>query len=123
MCKQYFVEIDTADGKKPVEVSKEVWELFEEERKAAERERYERRKHLDVSVSPEDAALSVSKDFDTLQAVREVLQTCTPIQRERFYLNRICGYSFTEIARMQNCRHSSVIRSIQQVMKKIKKIF
>lgn len=122
MCKQYFVEIDTADGKKPVEVSKEVWELFEEERKAAERERYERRKHLDSAVSLEDAALSVSKDFDTLQAVREVLQTCTPIQRERFYLNRICGYSYQEIAKMQGCQARRVHKSVDAVIKKIKKI-
>lgn len=122
MCTKYFVKINTAGGKKTVEVSKEVWELFEEERRAAERERYERRRHLDTSTSPEDVMSSASGDFDTMQEIREILQTCTPIQRERFYLNRICGYSYQEIARMQGCQARRVHKSVDAVIKKIKKV-
>lgn len=54
-----------------------------------------------------------------LREVLEVINSCSKIQKQRFYLNRIFGYSFVEIARKEQRNESSVFRSIKWVEKKL----
>lgn len=131
MANQYFVEVSDLYGKKvTVEVSYEVWELFDAERRAKECERNEYRRHGDdrgledyILAQHSNAVSDTLEDFyfrrEQLRAVYEVLKTCTPAQQERFYLNRICGYTLREIAAMQGCDESAVRRSVGQVQKKL----
>lgn len=129
----YYVTIKDYYGHKiTVKVSFEIHQVYDEAEKAKERERYERRKHLDERsledfFGSEQAASGTLEDFyfnhENLRAVFEILQKCTPIQRKRFYLNRICGYSFAEIARMEGRHKSTVEDSVKLVLKKINNFF
>lgn len=51
----------------------------------------------------------------------KLLDSCTPVQRQRFYLYYVCGYTLQEIAAMQKCRLYSVQKSIAAVQKKFMK--
>lgn len=51
--------------------------------------------------------------------LQRLLDTCTAVQRERFCLYYIYGYTFQEIAQMQGCRIFSVQKSVAAAMKKI----
>ena len=126
------VEIKDSNGKKTfVEVSEEVYAVLQEENKEQEHQRYERRKHIDdralndyivhqkrVTENLEDYCIN----REQLKEIQEIVSTCTKTQQRRFYLNRICGYSYTEIAQMEKCHMTSVKESIVVVLKKIKKI-
>jgi RNA polymerase sigma-70 factor (ECF subfamily) len=126
----YFVTIKDYYGKElSVKVSSEIYQVYNEGKKAKERERYERRKHLDRRsledfFDSEQLVVESLEDFyfkrEKLRALFEFLQKCTPLQRKRFYLNRICGYSTGEIAGMEGCRKQAVEKSIRSVCKKIK---
>ncbi|WP_066089493.1 RNA polymerase sigma factor [Anaerotignum neopropionicum] len=52
-----------------------------------------------------------------LKSAVDVIKSCTPVQQRRFYLNRILGYSFTEIARKERCSEGAVRLSINKVLK------
>lgn len=129
----YFVTVKNSNGKEiSVEVTREVYLVFEEERLQVERERNEKRRHLTDRALDDYAVLTSSKAVseplenyyfqrERLQDVFEILKTCTPKQRERFLLNKIYGYSYTEIAHMQGCLKNAVRDSIEAVMKKLKK--
>lgn len=52
--------------------------------------------------------------------LQRLLDTCTAVQRERFYLYYIYGYTFREIAAMQKCNIPSVAESIKAARKKLK---
>lgn len=117
-----------------VEVSEQIYLLFEGERKAKERERNEHRRHgddrelQDYLLYAENISLFVSAEESFLQkermfGVRTILESCTPIQRERFYLNRICGYSYTKIAGLQKCGAERIRKSVNTVLKKLKNVF
>lgn len=129
----YFVTVKDSTGKNiSVEVTREVYLVFEEERLRNERERKEKRRHRDSHTLDDYAVLTSPKAVseplenyyfqrERLQDVFEILKTCTPKQRERFLLNRIYGYSYTEIAQMQGCKKAAIQESIESVMKKILK--
>jgi DNA-directed RNA polymerase specialized sigma24 family protein len=130
----YYVKTKDISGHEiMVEVSFEIYQLFEAERKQNERDRYERRKHIDDSPKSDHAELLPSRHDEnpeetlirreTLQTVLKIVEACTPIQRERFYLNRVFGYSGNEIAKIQGCRLQAVYQSVNSVLKKIKKYF
>ena len=126
------VEIKDSNGKMvSVEVSEEVYAVLQEENKEQEHQRYERRKHIDdrelndyivrqkrVAENLEDYCIN----REQLKEIQRIVRTCTKTQQRRFYLNRICGYSYTEIAQMEKCHMTSVKESIVVVLKKIKKI-
>ena len=44
-----------------------------------------------------------------------------PLQRWRFILHFFYGYSYSEIAKMQDCNKSAVMRSVQSALKKVRK--
>ena len=56
-------------------------------------------------------------------AIESVLSMCTQTQRRRFDLYHNHGYTYTEIAKMENCDAESVRKSVKKVFDKIKNIF
>lgn len=118
-----------------VEVSAEVAECMDAERRKAENLCHERRRHWDgrefdeyiiamegllpCQYTPEDLACQQ----ETLDEIINVLDTCTPTQRERFLLFALDGYSFAEIGRMKGCSGEAVRLSIEAVRKKFLKFF
>ena len=126
----YFVKILNADlHPVDVEVSVEVYRVYEESRKQEERQRYERREHIegksfdhcllfDLTTEP------LEETFERLETLREIgreLEKLPPLQRWRFILHFFYGYSYSEIAKMQGCHKSAVMRSAQSALKKIRK--
>ena len=59
---------------------------------------------------------------EQLKEIQKIVSTCTKTQQRRFYLNRICGYSYTEIAEKEKCKLYAVQKSVSAVLKKIEKI-
>ena len=127
------VEIKNSDGKMvSVEVSEEVYAVLQEESKEQEHQRYERRKHLDgrelsdYIVSKKRVAENL-EDYcinrEQLKEIQKIISTCTKTQQRRFYLNRICGYSYTKIAEMEHCGLNRVKKSVIAVEEKIKNFF
>lgn len=126
------IKIKNSDGKMvSVEVSEEIYEVLQEESKEKEHQRYERRKHIDnrelsdyivyqkrVAENLEDYCIN----REQLKEIQKIVSTCTETQQRRFYLNRICGYSYTEIAQMEKCKLYAVQKSVSAVLKKIEKI-
>ncbi len=120
------------DGKKTfVEVSEEVYTVLQEENKQQERQRNEKRRHFDTRelsdyIIHQKKVAENLEDYcvnrEQLKEIQRIVSTCTKTQQRRFYLNRICGYSYTEIAQMEKCHMTSVKESIVVVLKKIKKI-
>ena len=125
---RYFVTITDESGKEArMEVSAEIFDAFDEERKLLMRQQNERRRHYDkrgiedyiiahesskIAKSAEDVCV----DRETLAEIHDM---CTPTQWRRFCLNRIYGYSCTEIAQREGCSKSVVSRSITAVRKKL----
>lgn len=126
------VEIKDSNGKKTfVEVSEEVYAVLQEESKEKERQRNEKRRHFDTRelsdyIIHQKRVAENLEDYcvnrEQLKEIQRIVSTCTKTQQRRFYLNRICGYSYTEIAQMEKCHMTSVKESIVVVLKKIKKI-
>ena len=105
---------------------------MQEENKQQEHQRYERRKHIDdrelsdyivhqkrVAENLEDYCIN----REQLKEIPKIVSTCTKTQQRRFYLNRICGYSYTEIAKMEHCGLNRVKKSVIAVEEKIKNFF
>ncbi len=125
------IEIKDGNGKMiTVEVSEEVYAVLQEESKEQEHQRYERRKHIDdrelsdyivhqkrVAENLEDYCVNRER----LKEIQKIVSTCTQTQQRRFYLNRICGYSYTEIAEKEKCKLYAVQKSVSTVLKKIEK--
>lgn len=130
----YYIEIkDYYNQKCRVKVSYEIYQTYEAARKERERARYEKRVHLDcrelndyLLANQMTVAENMEEYYlmrEELRQVYEALETCTPTQKKRFYLNRVLGYSCREIARMQCCHKHAVEKSIDAALKKIKKYF
>jgi DNA-directed RNA polymerase specialized sigma24 family protein len=128
----YCVKIKDVTGHEvTVEVTFDIFQLFEDERKELERERFERREHWDKrgleDYILENEATEIPETLEdlffrqeTFRSVKKALQTCSPRQQERFYLHCVSGYSYGEIARLQGCTKHSVWTSVETVKKIIK---
>lgn len=128
----YYVKIKDVTGREiTVSVSHEVFLLFEGERKEQERERNERRRHLDkrglddyILANESFAVQETLEDLfirmETLRMIRKVVSDCTPVQQRRFSLYAQ-GYTFTEIARLDQCSKQTVQETVRVVLKKIKR--
>lgn len=57
-----------------------------------------------------------------IREIMEIVESCSAIQRKRFYLHFICGYTYEEIAKIQQCSKTAVIKSIKLIIKKLKKL-
>ena len=126
----YLVKILNADHRPvDVEVSLEIYRVYEESRKQEERQRYERRKHIegksfddcllyDLATEPLE---ETAERLETLLEIGCILEKLPPLQRWRFILHFLYGYSYSEIAKMQDCNKSAVMRSVHSALKKIRK--
>ena len=111
-----------------VEVSVDVYKVYEDSRRQEERQRYERRKHIDGRSFDncllfELATEPLEQTYERIERLREiqaVLQDIPPQQRERFILHFAYGYSYSEIAKMQGCHKAAVMRSAKSALKKIR---
>ncbi|HIT87172.1 MAG TPA: hypothetical protein IAB62_05355 [Candidatus Coprocola pullicola] len=44
------------------------------------------------------------------EAIKKASDSCTPIQRRRFCLNKIYGYTYAEIAELEGCSVNEVFK-------------
>ena len=126
------IEIKDSNGKMvSVEVSEEVYAVLQEENKQQERQRNEKRRHFDTRelsdyIIHQKRVAENLEDYcvnrEQLKEIQKIVSTCTKTQQRRFYLNRICGYSYTEIAEMEKRKLYAVQKSVSAVLKKIEKI-
>ena len=126
------IEIKDSNGKMvSVEVSEEVYAVLQEENKQQERQRNEKRRHFDTRelsdyIIHQKRVAENLEDYcvnrEQLKEIQRIVRTCTKTQQRRFYLNRICGYSYTEIAEMEKRKLYAVQKSVSAVLKKIEKI-
>ena len=123
---KYFVQFHGQADMPEIEVDAEMFALYISEfHKPLERQRWERRKHMDFYPSEKLSTEDVAGQWevgDTVLDLEAALKCCTPTQRRRFMLY-CCGCSFTEIAKAEQCDISVVRRSILAAQKKLKNIF
>ena len=108
----------------------EVFEVFKDDRKLKERQRNERRLHYDkrrvedyIIANEQSRFLKSAEDiYIDREAIKKASDSCTPIQRRRFCLNKIYGYTYAEIAELEGCSVNEVFKSISAVTKKLKDI-
>ena len=129
----FYVKVKDSNGRYVyVEVSFEIHELFEEEKRYDKRiaKRFERHgtdvefvedymlpSRLHTISIPQ--RIAYQEEIDKAQAV---IASCTETQQRRFNLHRVMGYSMTKIAKMEGCAVRTVKQSIDVVVKKLEKI-
>ena len=127
---KYFVTITDENGKEVrMEVSAEIFDAFDEERKLLMRQQNERRRHYDkrgiedyiIAHESSKTAKSAEDVCVDRESLAEIHDMCTPKQWRRFCLNKIYGYSCAEIAQREGCGTTAVYKSVSAVMKKLKK--
>ena len=112
-----------------IEVNGEVAECYDQGRRKAENLYHEKRRHWDdrefdeyivateghlpYQPTPEDIVCQ----RETLALLLYVLDNCTAIQRERFLLYALYGYSYAEIGMLCGCSKVSVFESVETVRK------
>ena len=112
-----------------IEVSDEVAECYDQGRRKAENLSHEKRRHWDgrefdeyiaategllpYQPTPEDIVCQQ----EILALLLSILDTCTEIQRERFLLYALYGYSYAEIGMLCGCSKVSAFESIETVRK------
>lgn len=118
-----------------VEVSGEVAEYMDSDRRKAENLSHEKRRHWDDREFDEYIAATggllphqpTPEDIvcqrETLDLLLSILDTCTTIQRDRFLLYALYGYSYAEIGMLCGCSKVSAFESIEAVRKKFLKFF
>ena len=118
-----------------VEVSGEVAECYDQGKRKAENLYHEKRRHWDErefdeyivategllpsQPSPEDIVCQ----RETMAQLLSILDSCTAIQRERFLLYALYGFTYGEISTLSGCSKSSVQSSIEAVRKKFLNFF
>ena len=126
---RYFVTIEDENGKKiEVEVTEKIFEVFEDDRKLKERQRNERRFHYDkrgiedyiIANEQSRGGKSAEDIYIDREAIKKALDSCTPTQRRRFCLNKIYGYTYAEIAKLEGCSVNVIFKSVSAVTKKLK---
>lgn len=128
---RYFVTINDENGKRiEVEVTAGIFEVFEDDRKLKERQRNERRLHYDkrgiedyIIANEQSRFLKSAEDICIdREEIQKALDSCTPVQRRRFCLNKIYGYTYAEIAKLEGCSINVVFKSVSSVIKKLKEL-
>ena len=128
----YFIKYHSSTNPQEVKVTEKVFLLYVGEfRKPLTRNENEKRRKLsDKSLDDLEQTKGKNpceKDFskrsDTRLSVEMVLKTCTVIQQRRFTLYHDYGYTFNEIAIIENCKIPVVFRSVRAVEEKIKNNF
>ena len=118
-----------------VEVSSDVAECYDQGKRKTENLYHEKRRHWDdrefdeyivategllpYQPTPEDIVCQ----RETLSMLLSILDSCTAIQRERFLLYALYGFTYEEISNLSGCSKSSVQSSIEAVRKKFLTFF
>ena len=117
-----------------VEVSVEVGEFLDRARHKSENLSHEKRRHWDNREFDEYIIVrECSRSYyetpedwlcrkETLQEIMTALESCTEIQRQRFLLFALEGFSCTQIGNICGCSKYAVWDSIKAVRKKCKKV-
>ena len=129
------ITIKINSGKVSVEVSSEVADCCDQFNRKAENLSHEKRRHWDdrafdeyivategllpYQPTPEDIVCQ----RETLALLVSILDSCTAVQRERFLLYALYGFTYEEIGKLSNCSKSSVQSSIEAVRKKFLTFF
>ena len=118
-----------------VEVSTEVWEFLEQDKRTSRNLQQEQQRHWDVRsydeyiiategrlpycATPED----VICQRETLNEIMAVLALCTEKQRERFLLHALYDLSYEEVGKLCKCSKGTVQTSINAVKEKFQKFW
>jgi len=128
--KRYFIRYHSLNNSPEYEISLEIFMLYHKEfNKPLERQKNEHRRHIEVGdadiflISGEVTVVQFEQEQISKADLEAALKLCTPIQKRRFELHYIQDYSFTEIAKMENCGIRRVKKSVDDAVKKIKKYF
>jgi RNA polymerase sigma factor (sigma-70 family) len=130
--KRYFIKFHGQNDSPEYEISLEIFKLYHKEfNKPLDNQRTEHRRHIengDIEYFIMSGKLTVgaAEDEDrtvTRYAIEAALKTCTPIQKRRFELYFIKGYTFEEIARLESCTKRKVKESVDRALEKVKKYF
>lgn len=129
-CEHYYIKYHGQSDSPEQEISIDVFKLYYVDfRKVFDKKRNEQRRHIEdgeidgfIISGKLTIALSENEWIDRVD-LETALKTCTPKQQKRLELHYAQGYSFTEIAKMENCDEAAVRRSIKAAMKKIKIFF
>jgi RNA polymerase sigma factor (sigma-70 family) len=112
------------------EVTIEVYEYIEQSDRKTENLAHEQRRHWDSrgfneSIIASESMVRYSETpeewyirKETLQEIMEALESCTGVQRQRFFLFALDGLNYSEIARLYGCSKYAVRDSIATVRKK-----
>lgn len=112
-----------------IKVSDEIFQLFCEEKRRKEREKWEKRNHIDKRdldsyiVTIQAITETLEETFfrqECMRTIVKIVSGCTPTQRKRFYLYFLGGYTYKKIAEIENCGVSKVQKSVEKVLRKIK---
>ena len=127
-CERYYIKFHSHDDSPEQEISLDVFKLYYKDfKKPLESIRTEQRRHIESGninniISGKRAKL-IEQEYGDRADFEAAMKTCTPIQRRRFELYYVYGYSFVEIARMEKRDAAVVRRSVLKAVKKIKKYF
>ena len=127
--RKYFIKFHCQVGSYELEITQDVFLIYIKEfRKHFERQRNEKRRHIEndgIERFNAQSELVVMFEQETITKadIDAALKMCTPTQRERLKLYYFQGYSFAEIAKMEGCAEAAVRQSVTAGLKKIKKYF
>ena len=129
----YYITLTDYHGQRfKVEVSKEIFMVYEESRKKQISENHKRRKYIDkrgldnpyVIQELEQGMKSVEEQYhikEKLAQAFNIIDSCSLKQKERFILHTVYGFKCRDIAAFHGCSISVVHKSIGKVREKIKK--
>ena len=118
-----------------VEVSGDVAECYDQGKRKTENLYHEKRRHWDDREFDEYIVATegllprqptpeeIVCQQETLAQLLSILDSCTAIQRERFLLYALYGFTYEEISNLSGCSKSSVQSSIEAVRKKFLTFF
>jgi len=129
-CERYFLMFHGQKNSREYEISLEIFKLYYGDFKSPlEKNRDEQRRHIENGdidgfiISGKLTVTHFEQDSVNKADIDAVLKTCTPTQKRRFELYHYQGYTFREVAEIENCDFKSVKQSVYAVNEKIKKYF
>ena len=129
-CEHYYIKFHSQTDSQEVEITLDVFKLYYVDfRKPFDKKRNEQRRHIEDGevdgfiMSRKLTVTHFEQEYADKDELHAALATCTPVQRRRFKLHYVQGYTLEEIARLENCTNQAISDSIENVKKKIKKYF
>ena len=123
---RYYIKFHGQADSPEYEITLDVFQLYYREFKyTSEKRRDEHRRHIidgeidDFIISGNLTVKLFEQESISKVDLETILKTCTQAQQRRFKLHYIQGYSFREIAKIENCDFTSVKESVYAVTKKI----